>query len=68
MPEQTNRDGCPICPYCDWSFGEWADGKTKHKEYIDCPSCEKTYFCYTYPFGQGYAHRTTRLGRPPKNV
>lgn len=66
MVEITNRDGCPICPYCDWSFGEWMDGKTKAGEHIKCPNCEKTYFCRTIIFGQGYEHIISRLGRKPR--
>lgn len=66
MPLQTNRDGCPICPYCDWSFGEWMDGKSQEKEKIECPNCEKIYHCHSYHGAEGYSHKTTRLGRPPK--
>lgn len=59
----TDHDPNPVCPYCQWELGEWMDGKKNARENIKCPTCEKTYFCYTYAFGNGYAHRVTKLGR-----
>lgn len=59
------RNANPICPYCDWALSEWADGKSKEREKIQCPNCEKKYFCVTYPVSAswGYEHRITKLGR-----